>query len=63
MGCECGNTCTCGCHHGSCDCGCCSGFERRFATKAEQLDELEGYLAELQKEVQAVEERIADLKK
>ena len=61
---------TCDCKNESCecDCGCecCGGdggFERRFLTKAEQLAELEGYLAELKLEVQAVEERIADLKK
>jgi len=64
--CDCKNgTCDCG---GSCDCGCdCCGegthFERRFLTKAEQIAELESYLADLKLEVQAVEERIADLRK
>jgi len=59
---------TCDCKNGPCDCGCdcCGGdghFERRFLTKAEQITELEGYLADLKLEVQAVEERLADLKK
>jgi hypothetical protein len=53
---------------GTCDCGCdcCSedsGFERQFLTKAEQIEELESYLAELKLEVQAVEENLADLRK
>jgi len=54
----------CGC---DCDCGCecCGGgrFHRRYQTKAEQIAELEAYLAELKTEVQAVEERLADLRK
>ena len=49
-----------------CDCGCecCGGgrFHRRYQTKAEQIAELEAYLAELKTEVQAVEERLADLR-
>jgi hypothetical protein len=54
---------TCGCHeHEGCDC-CSGGFERRFLTKAEQIEELEEYLAELKLEVQAVEEHLADLRK
>jgi hypothetical protein len=53
---------------GTCDCGCdcCGedgGFERQFLTKAEQIEELESYLAELKLEVQAVEENLADLRK
>ena len=57
--------CECG---GGCDCGCeCGGggyhFQRRFQTKAEQIEELESYLAELKLEVQAVEEHLADLRK
>ena len=58
--CECGCHCNCGC-----DC-CCERdhhFHRRYRTKAEQIAELEAYLAELKLEVQAVEERLADLKK
>ena len=64
--CDCKNgTCDCG---GNCECGCeCCGngqnFQRRYLTKAEQAEELEAYLADLKLEVQAVEERLADLKK
>ena len=64
---DCGGECQCG---GGSDCHCggegpCHGhhFQRQFQTKAEQIVELEAYLSELQKEVQAVEERLADLKK
>jgi hypothetical protein len=58
----------CDCKSGKCDCGCecCGGgggFERQFQTKAEQIEELESYLAELKLEVQAVEEHLADLRK
>ncbi len=59
--CDCEGGCTCGC-----GCECCdddSHFQRRYLTKAEQAAELEAYLAELKLEVQAVEERLADLKK
>jgi hypothetical protein len=61
--CECegeGHACSCG---GECECGCHGGhhFERRFQTKAEQIAELEAYLADLKTEVQAVEEHLADL--
>jgi len=58
-GCDCGDGCDCGCE-------CCGGddrFQRRYLTKAEQAEELEAYLADLKLEVQAVEERLADLKK
>lgn len=60
--CSCGHECNCGCN---CGCDCCGGhhFHRRYQTKAEQIAELEAYLAELRLEVQAVEERLADLKK
>jgi hypothetical protein len=57
--CECGGDCHCGCE-------CCGGgrhFQRRFQTKAEQIEELEAYLVELKLEVQAVEEHLADLRK
>ena len=67
---------TCNCKNGQCDCEpgcgcncgceCCCGnerFQRRYLTKAEQAAELEAYLADLKLEVQAVEERLADLKK
>ena len=48
-----------------CDCGYHSGghFRRRYQTKAEQIAELEAYLADLKSEVQAVEERLPDLRK
>ena len=56
---DCGCECECG---GSCECH--QGrFERRFQTKTEQVEELETYLHDLQLEVQAVEEHLADLKK
>lgn len=61
--CDCDNRNTCGC---DCDCECCGGghaFHRRYQTKAEQVEDLESYLAELKLEVQAVEEHLADLKK
>jgi hypothetical protein len=61
--CQCGGECSGDCHcGGECDC---HGlhFQRRFKTKAEQIAELESYLSELQKEVQAVEEMLADLRK
>jgi hypothetical protein len=61
---------TCDCKHGDCDCNCgcecCGGddrFPRRYLTKAEQAAELEAYLTDLKLEVQAVEERLADIKK
>lgn len=59
----CGGDCECGCGAGSCGCdaGGGRGFHRRYSTKAEQLTELEAYLVELKAEVQAVEERLADL--
>lgn len=49
--CHCGGGCNCDSRH----------FQRRFKTKAEQIAELESYLDELKKEVQAVEEMLADL--
>lgn len=64
----------CRCHEGgSCSCGeecCCEdgSFEvphlvRQFYTRAEKIEMLEAYLAELKNEVQAVEEELAELKK
>jgi hypothetical protein len=55
----CGGECQCG---GGCNCDN-RHFQRRFKTKAEQIVELESYLSELKKEVQAVEEMLADLRK
>ena len=50
--------------HG-CGCGCSGGGEprRRYRTREEQIAELEPYLAELKKEVQAAEGRLAELRK
>ena len=56
---ECGGECHCG---GGCNCDS-RHFQRRFKTKYERIDELESYLSELKKEVQAVEEMLADLRK
>lgn len=53
----------CGEHrHHHCHSGRERGFHRRFATRAERLAEMEEYLRDLQAEVKAVEEQIADLK-
>jgi hypothetical protein len=52
--CECGEVC--GCESGS-------HFPRRYQTKEEQIAELENYLKDLKLEVQAVEERLTDLRK
>ena len=59
----CGESCKCNCCQ--CDCDCCGGagrLHRRYQTKEEQIAELEAYLTDLKAEVQAVEERLADLK-
>ena len=64
-----GQSCSCGEGHGECDCGCgcgghsAHGFERRYQTKAGQIEELEAYVSELKTEVQAVEEHLADLRR
>lgn len=71
-GCQCDDDhgqCRCRDHHGSADC-CCGErrhhreghFHRRYFTREEKIAELEGYLEDLQAEIQAVEERLADLK-
>jgi len=57
--CGCGGRSGCDC----CDCSCEGGFRRRYQTKAEQTAELEEYLRDLKAEVQAVEERLKDLKR
>ena len=49
-------------HSASCGCGCGTHVWRRFQTREEAGRRLERYLEELQKEAQAVEERIAALK-
>jgi len=61
--CQCGEECGGECHGGGgCNCDR-RHFQRRFKTKAERIAELESYLIELKKEVQAVEEMLADLRK
>jgi FAD/FMN-containing dehydrogenase len=70
-GCGCGGGCQCGC---GCDCDCCRGgtctcgngggkFHRRYQTRSEQVTELEAYLVDLKAEVQAVEERLDQLRR
>ncbi|MGC8873632.1 MAG: DUF5320 domain-containing protein [Chloroflexia bacterium] len=57
-------------HHAPHGYGCCCAdpgawgpaIRRRFATREERIARLEEYLKELQAEVQAVQERIAELK-
>jgi hypothetical protein len=49
-------------HGASCGCGCGTHAGRRFQTREETIGRLERYLGDLQKEAQAVEERIAALK-
>ncbi len=62
-GCHSDQECGCG-SGGSCDCGGHDGrFARRYQTRVEQVAELESYLRDLQSEVQAVEEHLADLRK
>ncbi|MFO8036476.1 MAG: hypothetical protein R6U57_07615 [Anaerolineales bacterium] len=56
-------------HHGRGNC-CCGGgrhhgeghFRRRYITRDEEIERLEGYLEDLQMEAKAVEERLADLR-
>ena len=58
-----GRVCHTGPAHGaSCGCGCANHAWRRFQTQEEAIGRLERYLQDLQKEAQAVEERIAALK-
>lgn len=64
--CNCNGSCDCHCEEGGQQGDCCCHehhFQRRYQTKAEQIVELEAYLADLKTEVQAVEERLADLRK
>ena len=49
-------------HSGGCCC-CVPGHGRRFRTREEMVEELEGYMDQLKAESKAVEERIAELKK
>ena len=61
--CDCKSSQECNCECGCECCGTTGRFERRYQTKAEKIAELETYLAELNTEVQAVEEHLADLRK
>ncbi len=45
-----------------CDCGHEMGFQRRYMTHKEELEMLDEYRRELKLELEAVEERIAELK-
>lgn len=54
----------CGCESGG-EQGCCGqggGFQRRFRSREELVAQLEVYRKDLQEELKAVEERIADLR-
>jgi hypothetical protein len=59
--CDSDDSCDCGC---DCNCGCDGdmGFQRRFMTHKEELEMLEDYRGDLKLELEAVEERIAELK-
>ncbi|MFQ6110477.1 MAG: hypothetical protein ACE5LX_00455 [Nitrospinota bacterium] len=48
--------CTCGC----CGCGC-WGLPRRFISREEEREGLEGYREQLRKELAGVEERLKEL--
>ncbi|MBC7093037.1 hypothetical protein H5T53_03400 [Candidatus Bipolaricaulota bacterium] len=52
-------------HDGCCEAGSGSGlgFHRRLLSREERVARLEAYLAELQAEARAVEERIAELRR
>ena len=56
---ESGNDCCGGGHEDRCGCG--QGFQRRFKTKAEKLEMLKSYQADLEAELTAVKEKIKDL--
>lgn len=53
-------------HHWCCccatDCCCGSSFRRRFVSREETISRLESYLADLQAEAKAVQEKIAALR-
>ncbi len=46
-----------------CDCGCCDMSFRRFISKKEEQERLAEYRDQLKKELEGVEEYIADIKK
>lgn len=51
-------------HTGKGGCCCSGGYSRwrKFRTKQEKIDELENYKEELQKEIEAVEEKIEHIR-
>ena len=55
--CTCGEEC-----HGECGCYKGSHFHRRHLNKVVQIADLEAYLGDLKLEVQAVEEKLTDLR-
>ncbi len=58
-----GGQCSCGCCGCGCRCGGSSGtFKRKFVTRAERIECLEGYLGQLESEAEGVRERIAELR-
>jgi hypothetical protein len=57
--CDCDDSCDCGC---DCNCGGDVGFQRKFMTHKEEIEMLEDYRGDLKLELEAVEERIAELK-
>ena len=61
--CRCGSGMGHSRHHNKCGCGGHTGFRRRFATREEQVKDLEAYLEDLNNETKAVKEKIAELKK
>jgi len=50
------------CEHGHCCCCCCGHMRRRYLTRKEEIELLERYLDDLRKEIEAVEERLTELK-
>lgn len=47
-------------NHGHCCC--CGHMERRYLTRKEEIELLERYLDDLRKEIEAVEERLRELR-
>ena len=59
--CDCHDHEDCGCEC-DCDCGHGMGFRRQYMTHKEELAMLEEYHSQLKLELEAVEERMAELK-
>jgi len=63
--CNCNGSCNGHCEEGGHQ-GCCyeqHPLQRRYQTKEKQIAELENYMKDLKLEIQAVEERLSDLRK